>query len=55
MVGALEEEELMGLNVQQLEYRSESTASLVLSQLSSLLYEHLVPIFTLAQASHDSQ
>lgn len=31
MVGALDEEELVGLNVQQLEYRSDAPAVLVLS------------------------
>lgn len=37
MVGALDEEELVGLNVQQLEYRSDAPAMLVLSQLHSSL------------------
>lgn len=42
MVGALEEEELVGLNVQQLEYRSDTPASLVLPKLCSSLSKHYV-------------
>ena len=40
MVGALEEEELVGLNVQQLEYRQDTPTIFVLSQLCSLPWKH---------------